>query len=55
LAGPDGYLPAGSTYDGLHPFGALNKPLWAQFTAALATSRAARCASVGCFPPQAIP
>jgi lysophospholipase L1-like esterase len=55
LAGPDGYLPQGSTADGLHPLGALNKPLWAQFTAALATSRAARCASVGCFPPQAIP
>ena len=35
LAGPDGYLSQGSTYDGLHPIGALNGPLWAQFEQAM--------------------
>ena len=37
-----GYLPAGSTADGVHPTGAYQATVWAQYVLALQASRAAR-------------
>lgn len=54
LAGSNGYLPSGTTEDGLHPKGTLQATLWGQYVAALQQSRAARGASTSNVLPSAL-